>query len=427
MTSIPKRKIAIVITHRAPYGRLKPVLRAIARHPDLELQIIVGTPMNMHHFFFALRHGEYKSLLQVLPWHVKARLKTLLRRGDVSHHELLTNLIKKDGFHIDRYLPMFLDGGDLATMLKVQANVLFGLPTILKELKPDILVVHADRFEMLPVAMVGAMLNIPVAHTQGGDVSGTIDESIRHAITKLAHIHFPTTEESRKRLIQMGENPHAIVMTGCPTIDGLKALDLRIDEDFYARVGTGYGDTIDLKKPFIMVLQHPVTSEYADSRKNMETILAALEAIDLPTLLFSPNIDGGSDGASAAVREFLSRHTLTSLSVYKHFNADDFLRALNAASVALGNSSSFIREGSYLGVPAVIVGTRQDGRERADNVMHVDYVQEEIVSAIERQRVHGVYPKSALYGDGTASEKIATALATMKPPSVQKTFRSFGD
>ena len=418
------RKIAVVITHRAPYARLKPVLRAIKKHPGLELQIIVGTPMNMHHFFFALRHGEFRSLREVLPWHLKARAKTMFRRGDVSRHELLTSLIKKDGFHIDRYLPMFLDGGDLATMLKVQANVLFELPKILKELKPAVLLVHADRFEMLPVAIVGATLNIPVAHTQGGDVSGTIDESVRHAITKLAHIHFPTSEKSKARLIQMGEDPGAIVMTGCPTIDGLKEIDLSIDDGFYDRVGKVYGDRIDLNKPFLLVLQHPVTSEYVHSRKNMEEILKAVAEIGMPTLLFSPNIDGGSDSASVAVREFLAHHTLPLLSIYKHFNADDFYRALNAASAAMGNSSSFIREGSYLGVPAVLVGTRQRERERADNVIEAGYRKEEIVTAIRRQLEHGKYPKSELYGNGTASLKIAESLASLPLPSTQKTFHT---
>lgn len=422
MTSVSKRKIAVVITHRAPYGRLKPVLRAIKNHPGLELQIIVGIPMNTHRFFFSLRHSAFRSLWEVLPWHLKARFKTILRGGDVSKHELLSKLISKDGFAIDRYLPMFLSGGDLVTMLKVQGNVLFELPPILKELKPHVLLVHADRFEMLPVAMVGAVLNIPIAHTQGGDVSGTIDESIRHAITKLAHLHFPTTETSKRRLIQMGENPESIIMAGCPTIDGLKELDLTVDDGLYARVGKAYGDVIDLRQPFLLVLQHPVTSEYADAKKNMEEILKAVEKVHMPTLLFSPNIDGGSDAATAAVREFLTDHSLPALAVYKHFNADDFARALNAAAVAVGNSSSFIREGSYLGVPAVIVGTRQYARERGENVVEVGYACGEISAAIRSQLAHGKYQSSELYGDGMASARIAEALATIPLPQVQKTF-----
>lgn len=424
MTEKNPRKIAVVITNRAPYGRLKSVLRAIDAHPDLELQIIVGTPMNMHRVFFALQHGQFESIRKVLPWYLRARLKTLLRRGDVSGHELLSKMVRADGFVVARYLPMFLEGGDLNTMLKVQGNVLYELQEILKELKPDVLLVHADRFEMLPVAMTGAALNIPVAHTQGGDVSGTLDETIRHAITKLSHIHFPTTEASRKRIIQMGEDPRYVSMTGCPTIDGLKSIDMTIDESIYARVGSGYGNRIDFSKPFLLVLQHPVTSEYQQSKKNMETILGAVNVAAMPTLLFGPNIDGGSDGVSVAVREFIATHNLPALAVYKNFNSDDFYRVLNAATVAVGNSSSFIREGSYLGTPAVIVGTRQTGREHSENICEVGYDTEKIAEAIRTQGLHGTYSPSPLYGDGTASAKIADALATIPLPSTQKVFHS---
>ncbi len=417
-----KRKIAVVVTHRAPYGRLKPVLRAIAAHPQLELQVIVGIPMTMRRLWAALRHSKVESFRQTIPWYVRARLKTFIGGGDVSRHELLSRMIRKDGFKVDRYLPMFLDGGDLVTMLKVQANVLLELPGILKSLKPDVLLVHADRFEMLPVAMVGATLNIPVAHTQGGDVSGAIDESIRHSITKLAHIHFPTTNRSKERLIQMGEDPRYIFMTGCPTVDALKELDLSIDDGIYDRNGKGFGDRIDFSRPFLLVLQHPVTAEYAQAKENMEALLSSVREIHMPTLLFWPNLDGGTDGASAAIREFIKDHGLPSLSLYKNFNSEDFYRALNAASVAVGNSSSFIREGSCLGTPVVLVGTRQRERERAENVLEVGYVRDEIVEAIKRQLARNKYQTSLLYGNGNAGVQIAELLATITLPNLQKNF-----
>ena len=413
-----KRNIAVVITHRTPYGRLRSVLRAIKAHPDLELKIIVGVPVSLYHLWSGLKHTA--SFWRALPWYVRARLKTIWQGH--AGHELLPRLIVDDGFSIDRYLPMFIESGNLESMLTVQANVLYELPRILGELKPDVLLVHADRFEMLPVAMVGAELNIPVAHTQGGDVSGTFDEIARHAITKLSHIHFPTTEISKERIIQMGEDPRYVFMTGCPTIDVLTGIDLSIDDKLYERVGKGYGDQIDMRKPFLFVLQHPVTSEYAHSRANMEALLKAVQKINMPTLMFWPNIDGGTDGASAAVRTFLENHTLPKLALYKTFKPDDFYRALNAASVAVGNSSSFIREGSYLGVPAVLVGTRQDDRERAENITTVGYSTSDIVAATRKQLSHGHYKPSNLYGDGTASKKIANFLATIQLPSTQKTF-----
>lgn len=416
-----RRTIAVVVTHRAPYGRLRPVLRAIAAHPGLDLKIIVGVSLGAQHLWQALKRSKFASLRASLPWLLRARLRTW--RAGAPRHELLAKLIESDGFAIDRYLPMFLEGGDLATMLKTQGTVLYELPPLLEEIKPDALLVHADRFEMLPVAMAGATLNIPVAHTQGGDVSGTIDETIRHAITKLAHIHFPTTETSKRRILQMGEDPRYVLMTGCPTIDALARLDLST-EGLYERVGQGYGDRIDLAKPFVLVLQHPVTSEYAQSKRNMEETLAALKAVGLPVLLFWPNIDGGADGASAAVRAFIKDHGLPALSLYKNFGSDDFYRALNAAAVAVGNSSSFIREGSYLGTPVVMVGTRQSARERAGNIVEAGYARTEIESAIRAQLAHGTYERSALYGDGKASERIADALATMELPSTQKTFHT---
>lgn len=415
-----KRKIAVVVTHRAPYGRLRSVLRSIAAHPKLELQLIVGVPMNLYKLWFGLKHSA--SFWKALPWYARARLKTLWRGG--ASHELLAKLVLEDEFAIDHYLPMFLDGGNLDAMLKIQGNVLYELPRLLHTLKPDVLLVHADRFEMLPAAMVGATLNIPVAHTQGGDLSGTFDETARHAITKLAHIHFPTTEASRRRIIQMGEDPRYVFMTGCPTIDVLANLDLTIDGSFYERVGRGYGDQIDLQQPFVLVLQHPVTSEYAHSRKNMEAVLEAVRALKMPTLLFWPNIDGGTDGASAAVRAFLQNHGLGKLAVYKTFKPDDFYRALNAAKVAVGNSSSFIREGSYLGTPVVLVGTRQQERERAQNVVDATYDARDIEQKIREQLRHGKYRPSDLYGDGSASKKVADILATVELPSTQKVFHT---
>ncbi|MDE1924852.1 MAG: UDP-N-acetylglucosamine 2-epimerase (hydrolyzing) [Patescibacteria group bacterium] len=423
MSSSP-RKIAVVITNRAPYGRLKPVMRAIVARPDLKLKIIVGIPVASKRLLFGLKHSTFRSLKESLPWLIRARIKTFVHGGDVSRFELLPKLIRSDGFHIDRYLPMFLEGGDLQTMLKVQGSVLFELPAILKELKPDVLLVHADRYEMLPVAMAAATLNIPVAHTQGGDVSGTFDETVRHAITKIAHIHFPTTDKSKQRLIQMGEDPRYVIMTGCPTMDVLKDLDLTIDGGIWERNGKGFGDHIDFSKPYALVLQHPVTSEYVQSRNNMEELLAALEQIRMPTLLFGPNIDGGTDGSTAAVREFTKHHTLPVLCIYKTFNAEDFYRVLNDAAVAVGNSSSFIREGSYLGTPAVVVGTRQQERERADNVVDAGYDRTEIEKAMRAQLAHGRYPQSNLYGDGHTSERIAEALATMPLPSMQKIFHT---
>lgn len=410
-----KRKIAVAITHRTPYGRLKPVLRAIQSHPELELQVIVATPVHLHNLWFALKHGDFASLSKTLPWYFRARLGSMLHgRRSIDSSNYLARLVLSDGFPIHAYLPLFIEGGNLVTMTKSVASGILGLPEIFEELKPDIVLVHADRFEMLAVASAAALMNIPIAHTQGGDVSGTIDELMRHAITKLAHFHFPTTEQSKSRIIRMGEHPDRVFMVGCPTIDELTRLELSIDTDIYERNGNGHGDRIDLTKPFVLLMQHPVTTEYGQAHSSLEETLAAIQKINLPTLMFWPNIDAGFDSATLAVRSFIQNHSLPGLTLYKSFRSEDFYRVLNAATVAVGNSSSFIREGSYLGLPVVLVGTRQRGRERSDNIVEVGYDRVAIEDAIRKQMQHGRYPKSNLYGEGHAAEAIAATLASVK-------------
>jgi UDP-hydrolysing UDP-N-acetyl-D-glucosamine 2-epimerase len=422
MNEFNKRKILVAVTHRTPYGRLKPVMRAIQNHPKLELQVVVATPVFMHNLLFAMRHVSFDALKASLPFYIRARLRALFgRKPAIDRQEHLSRIIRQDGFPIHARLPLFLEGGNLATMTKSAAAGLLGLPEILAKLKPDVVMVHADRFEMLPVALAASFTNIPLAHTQGGDVSGTIDEMIRHTITKLAHIHFPATEQSRERILRMGEDPRYVFRVGCPTIDVLKNMDFTIDENIFERNGKGYGDPLDFTKPYLLVLQHPVTTEYERARRDMEETIAAIRAINMPTLFFWPNVDAGSDGASAAVREFLKNPGLPALRIFKHFTPEDFYRVLNAAEVAVGNSSSFIREGSYLGTPAVIVGSRQQGRERVKNVVEVSQNRDEIAEAIKRQLKRGRYPPSALFGDGNASERIAEILASIEP-AIQKQF-----
>lgn len=418
-----KRKIAVAVTNRAPYGRLKPVLRAIQNHPDLELQIIVTTPTILHSLWFSLKHGQIASLRATLPSFVRTYWKVRIGGKKArSKLDVTSQLIIKDGFEIAAHIPAFVAGGNVSTMTKSVATSLLALPDVLKELKPDILLVHADRFEMLAFAVAGALMNIPVAHTQGGDISGTIDETVRHAITKLATFHFPTTEKSKERILRMGENPKHVFLTGCPTIDALKALDLDDIEGIYERNHPGGGEKIDFGKPYCLVMYHPVTTDTVKSEEGMHEMLEALKAIKMPTLLFSPNIDAGTDKATALLRAFIKSHDLPALNVQKNFTSDDFYRVLNSAAVAIGNSSSFIREASYLGTPCVIIGNRQEGREHADNALFVDTKRDAIVDAIKKQLSHGRYETSNLYGDGNAAKRIADILATVELPKTQKIF-----
>lgn len=419
-----KRKIAVAVTNRAPYGRLKPVLQAIKAHPKLELQIIVTTPTILHSLWFSLKHGKFASLRATLPsflrtyWKVRIGGKKARSKLDVT-----SQLVINDGFDVAAHVPAFVAGGNVATMTKSVAASLLALPDVLGELKPDILLVHADRFEMLSFAVAGALMNIPVAHTQGGDVSGTIDETVRHAITKLATFHFPTTAKSKDRIVQMGEHVENVFLAGCPTIDVLKSINLTDLSGVYARNHPGYGEKIDFTKPYALVMYHPVTTDIAASEAGMREMLEALKTLAIPTIIFSPNIDAGTDIATKLLREFISDHGIPVLNVQKNFTSEDFYRVLNGAAVAIGNSSSFIREGSFLGTPAVLVGNRQEGRERASNVIEVDADRAAIVAAAKKQIAHGRYETSKLYGDGSAAKRIAETLAQVPLPPQEKRFR----
>jgi len=253
-------------------------------------------------------------------------------------------------------------------------------------------------------------MNIPVAHTQGGEITGSIDESVRHAITKLAHLHFPATRKAGERLIRMGENPDTVHVTGCPALDLINGADLSltgIDE----RYG-GVGAPVDWEKPYLLVMQHPVTTEYRESLRQINQTIAAVHKTQLQAVWLWPNVDAGSDAISKGLRMYREDQTPKNVHFYRNFAVEDFLRILANSACAVGNSSSFIREGSLLGVPSVNIGTRQEGRERGKNVIDVDYDRDDIYAAIMLQLLNGEYPKNPLYGDGNAGEKIAGILVT---------------
>ena len=287
------------------------------------------------------------------------------------------------------------------------------MSTTFEELKPDVVITVADRFETMATAIAASYLNIPLAHIQGGEITGNIDETVRHAITKLAHYHFPATEESKNRLIKMGEEEWRVLNTGCPSIDTLmqQSLDLKNCEGF---INQGVGLRMDLKRPYILVVQHPVTSEVDDGYKQIMETLNALKDFEEQKLVLWPNIDAGSDKVSKGIRVFRERNRTLPYRYYKNFPPEIYNCLLANASCLVGNSSSFIREASFLGTPAVIIGDRQEGREHGDNIIQVDNVGEAIRKAVEKQIAHGKYPSQTIFGSGTAGIKIADYLAKIK-------------
>jgi UDP-hydrolysing UDP-N-acetyl-D-glucosamine 2-epimerase len=375
---VSQRKVCVVVNSRANYGRIKSFLRAAMDHPDLELQLIVGASALLYRFGSAI------------------------------------DIIRGDGFEPQAIVHSVVDGETPVTMAKSVGLGTIELATHFEALKPDVVLTVADRFETIATAIAASYMNIPVAHTQGGEVTGSIDENVRHAITKLSHIHFPATQRAREFLLRMGERPDTIHVTGCPSIDVLVENDLALPKDIFAR-NKGVGAELDIAKPYVMVMQHPVTTEYGEGLAQIEATLKAVDRIGrqgMQVIWLWPNADAGSDDVAKGLRVFRENNDPDYLHLYRNFSPEDYARLLNNAVCMIGNSSSGLREAAYLGTPSVNIGTRQRGRDRAQNVIDTPHNAEAIYRAIERQVAHGRYPSSLMFGDGSSGKRIADILAT---------------
>jgi UDP-hydrolysing UDP-N-acetyl-D-glucosamine 2-epimerase len=297
-------------------------------------------------------------------------------------------------------------------MAKTTGLGMLELATVFDNLGPDVVVTIADRYETLATAVAASYMNIPVSHIQGGEVTGSIDEKVRHAVTKLSNLHFVATEKASERVIRMGEEPATVFLTGCPSID-LAAQVLNspsLNFDPFAKYG-GVGEAVDLSKGYLVGMQHPVTTEYESARRHVTETLYAVRDIGLPTLWFWPNVDAGSDGTSKGIRAFREIERPENVHFFKNMEPTDFLRLIYNSKGIVGNSSVAIRECSFLGVPAVNIGGRQAGRERSRNVIDVDYERGAIAEAISHHLQNGKLPSDVLYGDGRAGDRIADLLA----------------
>lgn len=376
--TMSKRKIAVVITARPSYSRVKTVLAAIDEHPDLELQLIVAASALLD------RYGS------------------------------AVNYIEKDGFTIVAKVFNVLEGENLTAAAKTTGIGILELSTVFDNLKPDIVVTVADRFETMATAIAASYMNIPLAHIQGGEVTGNIDEKVRHAITKLADYHFVASESAKDRVIKLGENPDFVFNTGCPSIDLAEQIiqSKKLPFDPYEKYG-GVGAKPDLSKGYLVVMQHPVTTEYKDSRKHIEATLEAVYKINKPTLWFWPNVDAGADGTSTGIRAFREQHQLPNVHFFKNMEGKDFLELLQHSDCLVGNSSVGIRECAFLGIPVINIGSRQNRRDRGGNTIDVEYSQQEIEVAIVSSIQKGKTNSSPIYGNGKAGIQIANLLAEL--------------
>lgn len=376
ITKVKKRKICFVITSKIHYGRSKFILDELKKKAGVELQIVVAASALL---------DTYGNVLEDL---------------------------ERDGFKVNNKIIMTLEGGNTVAMAKTAGVGIMEFTTAFDNLRPDIVVVRGDRYEVLSAAVASAYLNIPVAHIEGGDISGTIDESVRHAITKLAHIHFPTNEFSRRRIIRMGENPQYVFNVGSSDIEFAARSQFRVSENLINYLGVG--DIIDIDKPFLIVMQHSVTSEVGQNRKHIKETLCAIHELGIPTIWFWPNVDAGTDEISKGIRSFRETEKPRHLRFLKYLPPEQFIGLLKRAACLVGNSSSGIKECSYLGVPVVNIGTRQQGRMRAKNVIDAGYDKAAIKRAVIKQLKHGPYKESDIYYKKGTSKKIVEILAKVK-------------
>ena len=363
------RKICVVTGNRSEYSRLKSVMKAIQEHPKLEMILIVTASHLLDDFG-----------------------KTI-------------DVIKEDGFKIDSVARTIAAGEDLVSMAKSVGLCSLELPTLFYHFEPDVVLIVGDRYDALGAAISAALMNIPLAHIQGGEITGTIDESIRHSITKMAHIHFPSNARSAERLIKMGERPDVVFNVGCPSIDIILSIDINSREEICKKYG------LNPDEKYIILAQHPVTTEYGRAREQIRETLRAISSIKIQTLMLYPNVDPGSKDMVREIRSFYERNEIERVLDFKHIVFEDFIRLLAHSSCIVGNSSSGIRESCYFGVPAVNIGTRQNGRERGRNVIDVDYDEKEIRDAILKCINREKFEPEYIYGEGNAGRKIADILS----------------
>lgn len=378
------RKIAVITGTRAEYGILYPVLKAIETKPELELSLVVTGMHLSHEFGYTVKE------------------------------------IEDDGFGIDAKVDTLLSSDTPEAMAKSVGLGIIGMAQAWEQLKPDIILVLGDRVEPLAAAISGAYMNIPVAHIHGGDSPrGGLDEYARHAITKLSHIHFPATKKSAERIVKMGEDEWRVHMVGSP------ALDVILNEPLISAEVLAKKFGIDSSKPLILLVQHPLTIEVENAAGQMRETLQAIIEVGYQVIVVYPNSDAGGRRMIEVIKEYEKKYPF--IKALKSLPRREYLSLMKVASVLVGNSSSGIIDAPSLGLPAVNIGTRQEGRERGRNVIDVGHNKQEIIKAIGKALTDEGFLKEVKkykspYGDGKASRRITEILSSIEitPQLLQK-------
>jgi UDP-hydrolysing UDP-N-acetyl-D-glucosamine 2-epimerase len=378
--------VCVVLTARGNYAKLKTVIEEITSEPSLQLQVVVGGSLVL---------DKYGRILD-----------------DKESIE----------FPIDHITHFVIEGENPLTMAKSAGLAVSEFATAFEQLKPDIVLVLADRFECLSIAMAATYLNITVAHLEGGERTGSIDESVRHAITKLAHIHVPASIDAAKRIARLGEDSNNIFHVGSSSLDALNALDLSdlsVLSEYKKQHGVGSLSQL-AKRNYLLVIFHPVTTEYYSNYEYVNQCIEAIKAISMPTIWIWPNMDAGSDGISKAIREFRESGKAKNVYFFKSIPIEIFGAVLSNAGCVVGNSSCGIRESAFLGTPSVNIGNRQQGRHRADNVVNVGHSSSKIIEAVKSQISHGPYESDYSYGRGGTAKQIVEILSTINVSQQKK-------
>lgn len=376
------RRIAIVTERRADYSRFRPILKLLHERKEVDYRLII-TGIHL-----------------------------------VKEHGLDIRYVEEDGLRIDSVIHIFRDDAPDtgAEMARAMARAVLQLTDAFERIKPDVLLSGFDIGANFAATIAAAHMNIPVAHVQGGEVSGSIDESIRHAMSKFAHIHFPATQRSAERLICMGEDPRNIYVVGCPSIDEILQTPWLSDGEIIHEF------KIDPSKPFALLIQHPVTTEDSQSGEQIAVTLRALQSLEVQTIALLPNNDAGSRKIINSLRGSL-------ITVYPSLPTLKFVNLYRRAHVLVGNSSSGIHEAASLKIPTVNIGNRQQGRERPPNVIDVPHEQIAVEEGIKKALYDEEFRKVVQncinpYGDGHAAQRIVDIITKISLDGlIQKKFR----
>lgn len=380
------KNVCVVITARPSYSRIRSALVELKKNSNINLQLVVAAS------------------------------------AMVNTYGKVVEQIRHDGFEITAKVYNMISGENVISAAKTTGLGIIELSTIFENIKPDMVITIADRFETMSTAIAASYMNIPLIHIQGGEVTGNIDEKVRHAITKLADIHMVSTEKARERLIKMGEIPDRIYVTGCPSIDIADEVRKKYDLLRFDPIEkyNGVGELLQNRNDYIIVMQHPVTTEIEEASQQTKCVLDMVGELNKQVYWFWPNVDAGADAVSKEIRIYREEMKNKNIYFFKNMSPEDFLVLLLGSICIIGNSSVAIRECSYLGVPAINLGDRQAGRERGKNVIDCPYEKARIKTAYE-QIVTSNRPRGEnLYGDGHAGEKIAKIIASLSNIPIDK-------